>query len=78
MKGGLYVCSFCIFFVGLSVYLFLFKMFGVVNLNEIGVIYMVFKCVVDDYFKSLLCELEGYFWDVKEWWLFADNEEIID
>ena len=77
-KGGPYVRSLRISFVGLPSYSFSLKTFGAVNLNEIGVIHTALRRVVDDYLKSSLCEPEGYFWDVKEWWLSADNEEIID
>jgi hypothetical protein len=78
-QGGPYVRSCRISFVGLPVYSFSLKTLGAVNLSEIGSIERSLRKVLDEYFRTSLCEPNGYFWDVKEWWnSFEDTEEVID
>ena len=78
-QGGPYVRSCRISFVGLPVYSFSLKTLGAVNLSEIGTIERSLRKVLDEYFRTSLCEPNGYFWDVKEWWnSFEDTEEVID
>jgi len=78
-QGGPYVRSCRFSFVGLPVYSFSLKTLGAVNLSEIGTIERSLRKVLDEYFRTSLCEPNGYFWDVKEWWnSFEDTEEVID
>jgi len=77
-SGGPYVRSLRVSFVGLPTYSFSLKTFGAVNLSEVGFIHSALRRSTDDYFKTELCEPNGYFWDVKEWWESSDAEEVID
>jgi len=78
-QGGPYVRSCRISFVGLPLYSFSLKTLGAVNLSEIGSIERSLRKVLDEYFRTSLCEPNGYFWDVKEWWnSFEETEEVID
>lgn len=80
VQGGPYVRSLRVSFVGLPTYDFSLKIFGAINLNEVGMINQSVRRLVDDFFRSSLVEPEGYFWDVNEWWhSFGDGgEEQID
>lgn len=80
VQGGPYVRSLRVSFVGLPTYDFSLKIFGAINLNEVGMINQSVRRVVDEFFRSSLVEPEGYFWDVNEWWhSFGDTgEEQID
>jgi hypothetical protein len=77
-SGGPYVRSLRVSFVGLPTYSFSLKTFGAVNLSEVGFIHSALRRTTDEYFKTELCEPNGYFWDVKEWWESWDAEEVID
>ena len=76
--GGPYVRSLRASFIGLPKYTFAIKALGSMNLTDIRMVDAAVRRAFDEYFRSSLCEPEGYFWDVKEWWTSGDVEEIID
>ena len=77
--GGPYVRSLRVSFIGLPKYSFAIKALGAVNLAEISIIDGAVRKVLDEYFRTSLCEPEGYFWDVKAWWNeSSDAEQVID
>jgi len=79
--GGPYVRSFRVSFIGLPKYSFSIKALGAINLSEIGMIDSAIRKAVDEFLLTEVCEPEGFFWDVKEWWNEMNHdvaEEIIN